>query len=139
MNINEVDVRNEYLIVPKRLKFAGLSKLGLIQERHNITCLTLLQDDVDEAVKQLLALKLEYKTLTGKDYQPQGGGGGGGGGGKKDKKNKEKKGKGDKGKDKKPPAAAAAGANPTVKKETRLGLEALKEENLSEWYSQVSR
>ena len=85
-------------------------------------------------MKQLLTLKLEYKTLTGKDYQPQGGGGGG----KKDKKNKEKKGKGDKGKEKKP-AAAAASANPAVKKETRLGLEALKEENLSEWYSQVSR
>ena len=30
-------------------------------------------------------------------------------------------------------------SNPAVKKETRLGLEALKEENLSEWYSQVSQ
>lgn len=28
------------------------------------------QDQVDAAVKQLLALKLEYKQLTGQDYKP---------------------------------------------------------------------
>ncbi len=89
------------------------------------------QDDIDAAVKQLLALKLEYKTATGKDYQPPSGGGGG----KKDKKNKEKKDKG-KGKEKKDQKAAATGDD-AAKKQSRLGLEAAKEENLSEWYSQV--
>ncbi|XP_072018982.1 bifunctional glutamate/proline--tRNA ligase-like [Amphiura filiformis] len=90
------------------------------------------KDEIDAAVKQLLALKLEYKTATGKDYQAPSGGGGGG---RKDKKNKEKKGK-DKGADQKP-AAAAAAADDAAKKQTRLGLEATKQGNLSEWYSQV--
>ena len=53
-----------------------------------------LQDEVDAAVQQLLALKLEYKNVMGKDYQPPAGAGRGGG--KKDKQNKEKKEKGGK-------------------------------------------
>ncbi|KAJ8309483.1 hypothetical protein KUTeg_014357 [Tegillarca granosa] len=88
---------------------------------------------IDAEVKTLLALKSQYKDLTGEEL-------GGGGrqkdkkdkGGKKDKKadtsNKENKGaeSKDHGKDDK-----------EMKKVTRLGLEAKKEENLSDWYSQV--
>ncbi|KAM9408914.1 bifunctional glutamate/proline--tRNA ligase isoform 2-T2 [Pholidichthys leucotaenia] len=109
------------------------------------------KDQVDEAVKTLLDLKNKYKTLTGEDYKPvtaagasggedknrkerenksekQGGGGGGGGGGKKSK--------GDKGGQSKE-SAGGAGEGQGPKKQTRLGLEAKKEENLADWYSQV--
>ncbi|XP_033961262.1 bifunctional glutamate/proline--tRNA ligase isoform X1 [Pseudochaenichthys georgianus] len=113
------------------------------------------KDQVDAAVKALLDVKSQYKTLTGQDYKPvaaagatggedknrkerenksekQGGGGGGGGGG-------GKKGKGDKGGQGKEAAAGGAGGGEGQgpKKQTRLGLEAKKEENLSDWYSQV--
>uniref|UniRef100_A0AAX7UZC3 Glutamyl-tRNA synthetase n=1 Tax=Astatotilapia calliptera TaxID=8154 RepID=A0AAX7UZC3_ASTCA len=104
------------------------------------------KDQVDAAVKQLLALKAEYKQNTGKDYKPglqapatpdknrkekenksekQGGGG--------------KKGKGDKGGQSKESSGGAGGAGEGQgpKKQTRLGLEAKKEENLADWYSQV--
>ncbi|CAJ1048504.1 bifunctional glutamate/proline--tRNA ligase isoform X1 [Xyrichtys novacula] len=111
------------------------------------------KDQVDEAVKTLLALKSQYKTLTGEDYKPvaaagasgaedknrkerenksekQGGGGGAGGG---------KKGKGDKGgnQGKEASGGAGGGEGQGPKKQTRLGLEAKKEENLADWYSQV--
>nr|XP_057934786.1 bifunctional glutamate/proline--tRNA ligase isoform X2 [Doryrhamphus excisus] len=115
------------------------------------------KDQVDEAVKTLLDLKNKYKTLTGQEYKPvsaaggedknrkerenksekQGGGGaagggGGGGGG-------AKKGKGDKANQGKDPSGGAGGAGDSQgpKKQTRLGLEAKKEENLADWYSQV--
>ncbi|XP_034040997.1 bifunctional glutamate/proline--tRNA ligase isoform X3 [Thalassophryne amazonica] len=108
------------------------------------------KDQVDEAVKLLLDLKNQYKTLTGEDYKPisaagaaageyknrkerenksekQGGGGGG------------KKAKGDKASHYKevPGGAGGAGDGQGPKKQTRLGLEAKKEENLADWYSQV--
>ncbi|KAK2919718.1 bifunctional glutamate/proline--tRNA ligase isoform X3 [Channa argus] len=112
------------------------------------------KDQVDEAVKTLLDLKGKYKTLTGKEYKPvtatgptggeeknrkekenksekQGGGGGAGGG---------KKGKGDKGgqgKESSGGGAGGSGEGQGPKKQTRLGLEAKKEENLSDWYAQV--
>ncbi|XP_028256961.1 bifunctional glutamate/proline--tRNA ligase [Parambassis ranga] len=108
------------------------------------------KDQVDAAVKTLLDLKNKYKTLTGQDYKPvsaagatggedknrkerenksekQGGGGGGGG----------KKGKGDKAGQGKEGGAGGAGEGQGPKKQTRLGLEAKKEENLADWYSQV--
>ncbi|XP_035992130.1 bifunctional glutamate/proline--tRNA ligase isoform X2 [Fundulus heteroclitus] len=110
------------------------------------------KEQVDEAVKTLLDLKSKYKSLTGEDYKPvaaagvtggddknrkerenksekQGGGGGGGG----------KKGKGDKGGQGKESSGGAGGTGEGQgpKKQTRLGLEAKKEENLAEWYSQV--
>uniref|UniRef100_A0A8C3A5D3 Bifunctional glutamate/proline--tRNA ligase n=1 Tax=Cyclopterus lumpus TaxID=8103 RepID=A0A8C3A5D3_CYCLU len=108
------------------------------------------KDQVDAAVKQLLALKAEYKQQTGQDYKPgaapvqnkdknrkerenksekQGGGGPGGG----------KKGKGDKANQGKEASGGAGGPGEGQgpKKQTRLGLEAKKEENLADWYSQV--
>ncbi|KAH9496203.1 hypothetical protein Btru_010496 [Bulinus truncatus] len=51
--------------------------------------------------------------------------------GKEEKKGGEKKGAGDQGSDQKDESKRE------VKKQTRLGLEASKEENLSDWYSQV--
>ncbi|XP_049573000.1 bifunctional glutamate/proline--tRNA ligase isoform X3 [Syngnathus scovelli] len=112
------------------------------------------KDRVDEAVKSLLDLKSKYKTLTGQEYKPvaaaggedknrkerdnksekQGGAGtaGGAGGG-------AKKGRGDKASQGKDTASGAGGAGDGQgpKKQTRLGLEAKKEENLADWYSQV--
>jgi len=77
------------------------------------------KDEIDAAVKGLLALKLEYKTVTGSDWQPSGGTTA-----KKQEKPKKEK------KEAPKPALPAAGV-------TRLGLEAKKEENLPDWYSQV--
>ncbi|KAM9764785.1 bifunctional glutamate/proline--tRNA ligase isoform 1-T1 [Menidia menidia] len=110
------------------------------------------KERVDEAVKSLLELKSKYKSVTGEDYKPvttpgapggedknrkerenksekQGGGGGGGG----------KKGKGEKGGQGKESSGGAGGSGEGQgpKKQTRLGLEAKKEENLADWYSQV--
>uniref|UniRef100_A0A669F2F2 Bifunctional glutamate/proline--tRNA ligase n=1 Tax=Oreochromis niloticus TaxID=8128 RepID=A0A669F2F2_ORENI len=109
------------------------------------------KDQVDAAVKQLLALKADkYKTLTGQDYKPVAAAGGTGGEDKnrKEKENKSekqggggggKKGKGDKGSQSKESSGGAGGAGEGQgpKKQTRLGLEAKKEENLADWYSQV--
>ncbi|XP_077445865.1 bifunctional glutamate/proline--tRNA ligase isoform X1 [Stigmatopora argus] len=110
------------------------------------------KDQVDVAVKTLLELKTKYKTLTGQEYKPvaaaggedknrkerenksekQGGGAGGNAG-------SAKKGKGDKPSQGKDTAGGAGGAGDGQgpKKQTRLGLEAKKEENLADWYSQV--
>uniref|UniRef100_A0A3Q0RIJ0 Bifunctional glutamate/proline--tRNA ligase n=1 Tax=Amphilophus citrinellus TaxID=61819 RepID=A0A3Q0RIJ0_AMPCI len=109
------------------------------------------KDQVDEAVKTLLDLKNKYKTLTGEDYKPVAAAGGTGGEDKnrKERENKSekqgggggggKKGKGDKGGQSKESSGGAGGAGEGQgpKKQTRLGLEAKKEENLAEWYSQV--
>ncbi|XP_059171364.1 bifunctional glutamate/proline--tRNA ligase-like [Physella acuta] len=91
---------------------------------------------VDAAVKELLSLKSQYKDLTGEDLA--GGAKGGKKGGKEEKKSDTKKGK-----DKKQEGSGDAAASQKedgkreIKKVTRLGLEATKEDNLSEWYSQV--
>ncbi|KAH8330885.1 hypothetical protein KR067_008655 [Drosophila pandora] len=87
---------------------------------------------IDAEVAQLLSLKAKYKEVTGTDF-PVAGRGGGGGGGATKKAAKEPQPKPAK-PVKKEPAADASGA---VKKQTRLGLEATKEDNLPEWYSQV--
>lgn len=108
------------------------------------------KDQVDEAVKTLLDLKNKYKTLTGADYKPVTAAGaaggedknrkerenksekqGGGGGGKKGKGEKAGQGKESSG------GAGGSGEGQGPKKQTRLGLEAKKEENLADWYSQV--
>ncbi|XP_017113713.1 bifunctional glutamate/proline--tRNA ligase isoform X1 [Drosophila elegans] len=87
---------------------------------------------IDAEVAKLLALKAKYKEVTGTDF-PVAGRGGGAGGGSAKKAPKEAQPKPAK-PVKKEPAAEASGA---VKKQTRLGLEATKEENLPDWYSQV--
>ncbi|KAG7236967.1 hypothetical protein INR49_032977 [Caranx melampygus] len=106
------------------------------------------KDQVDAAVKTLLDLKSKYKTLTGEDYKPVAAAGATGGEDKnrKEKENKSekqgggagggKKGKGDKGKESSG-GAGGSGEGQGSKKQTRLGLEAKKEENLADWYSQV--
>uniref|UniRef100_A0A672T3R1 Bifunctional glutamate/proline--tRNA ligase n=1 Tax=Sinocyclocheilus grahami TaxID=75366 RepID=A0A672T3R1_SINGR len=114
------------------------------------------KEQVDKAVKTLLELKGQYKALTGEEYKPvttpgssgntggedksrkdrenksekQGGGGGGGG------RRKQQKG-GEKPQQVQDSGASGAGDGQGPKKQTRLGLEAKKEENLAEWYSQV--
>ena len=85
---------------------------------------SLLQEDIDEAVKKLLALKLAYKEKTGQD--PPGG---------RQPKSKEKKSKQDKKEKKKEKMEAVEEGS--SKKQTRLGMEADKWQNLSDWYSQV--
>ncbi|XP_039982900.1 bifunctional glutamate/proline--tRNA ligase [Xiphias gladius] len=106
------------------------------------------KDEVDEAVKTLLDLKSKYKTLTGEDYKPVAASGGTGGEDKnrKEKENKSekqggggKKGKGDKAGQGKQSSGGSGGSGEGQgsKKQTRLGLEAKKEENLADWYSQV--
>ncbi|ESO85454.1 hypothetical protein LOTGIDRAFT_154947 [Lottia gigantea] len=99
------------------------------------------KDAIDKEVKTLLSLKSDYKTLTGEDVP-----------GAAPKKNKKDKGKDkenkDKSKDK--PKEIKKEENKEddsreVKKITRsvlmkyfrLGLEATKEENLPDWYSQI--
>ncbi|XP_055363257.1 bifunctional glutamate/proline--tRNA ligase isoform X4 [Betta splendens] len=109
------------------------------------------KDQVDEAVKTLLDLKSKYKTLTGEEYKPVAAAGATGGEEKnrKEKENKSekqggaagggKKGKGDKAGQGKESSGGAGGSGEGQgpKKQTRLGLEAKKEENLADWYSQV--
>ncbi|XP_066236395.1 bifunctional glutamate/proline--tRNA ligase [Saccopteryx leptura] len=107
------------------------------------------KDQVDSAVQNLLQLKAQYKSLTGIDYKPVSATGAE----DKDKKKKEKENKSEKqnksqkqndGSKKDPlrnpggglaPSGAGEGQGP--RKQTRLGLEAKKEENLADWYSQV--
>ncbi|KAK5648583.1 hypothetical protein RI129_003475 [Pyrocoelia pectoralis] len=87
--------------------------------------------EIDGEVKKLLDLKAEYKTLTGTDFPT-------GGRPQKTTKPKEEKGakpKSDKKEKDKKSVDLEDGTG--IKKQTRLGLEAKKEENLSDWYSQV--
>ncbi|KAF5270207.1 hypothetical protein FQA39_LY08421 [Lamprigera yunnana] len=90
------------------------------------------KDKIDAEVKKLLDLKSEYKALMGKDFPT---------GGRTPNKTKVKV------KEEKPTKQKLEKKEKTetievedvsgVKKQTRLGLEAKKEENLSDWYSQV--
>ncbi|CAH1186812.1 unnamed protein product [Phyllotreta striolata] len=82
------------------------------------------KDEIDKAVKVLLDLKQEYKTVTGNDFAAPAA---------RESKPKEKAPK-QKPVQKAPKPEKDEGA---VKKQTRLGLEAKKEENFSDWYSQV--
>ncbi|KAM6467592.1 bifunctional glutamate/proline--tRNA ligase isoform 2-T2 [Liasis olivaceus] len=109
------------------------------------------KNKIDTAVQKLLQLKAEYKLLTGVDYKPVSTTGAE----DKDKKKKEKENKSEK--QNKPQkqnegqkkgmqkdqgsnynlSSNGPGDGQGPKKQTRLGLEAKKEENLAEWYSQV--
>ena len=112
---SQIDAQGEQI---RKLKSSGASK-----------------DEIDKEVQTLLSLKGQYKDLTGEDVA--------GGGGRKDKKdkksnkeNKDNKQKQEKGNkvDNKQKADDSAKDHQKI---TRLGLEAKKEENLSDWYSQV--
>ncbi|XP_041711588.2 bifunctional glutamate/proline--tRNA ligase isoform X3 [Coregonus clupeaformis] len=104
------------------------------------------KDQVDCAVKQLLALKTQYKALTGEDYKPVAATGASS---REDKNRKDRENKSEKqgGGGKKQPkgekskeasmGGTGGGGEGGPKKQTRLGLEAKKEENLADWYSQV--
>ena len=95
---------------------------------------------IDAAVKELLALKAKYKEVTGVDYAPppqqrkenkKGGEDKKGGQQQQQPKQQQQK--------KKSPGVATVGlkkpesTNADLKKVTRLGLEARKEDDLSEW------
>ncbi|XP_068922106.1 bifunctional glutamate/proline--tRNA ligase isoform X1 [Petaurus breviceps papuanus] len=108
-----------------------------------------IKDKVDAAVQELLQLKAQYKSLTGVDYKPVSATGTE----DKDKKKKEKENKSEKqNKSQKQDdsqkresskdqgsgtSSGGAGEGQGPKKQTRLGLEAKKEENLADWFSQV--
>ncbi|XP_074805339.1 bifunctional glutamate/proline--tRNA ligase isoform X3 [Natator depressus] len=108
------------------------------------------KDKIDTAVQQLLQLKAQYKSLAGVDYKPVSAIGVE----DKDKKKKEKENKSEKqnkqqkqsdtqkkeyqkDQDGNGLSAEGLGEGQGPKKQTRLGLEAKKEENLSDWFSQV--
>ncbi|XP_074944948.1 bifunctional glutamate/proline--tRNA ligase isoform X3 [Phalacrocorax aristotelis] len=108
------------------------------------------KEKIDAAVKELLQLKAQYKSVAGVDYKPISVSGTD----DKDKKKKEKENKSEKqskqqkqndGPKKEPLqgqsgnelSSSGSGEGQGPKKQTRLGLEAKKEENLADWFSQV--
>ncbi|XP_005151941.2 bifunctional glutamate/proline--tRNA ligase isoform X3 [Melopsittacus undulatus] len=108
------------------------------------------KDKIDAAVKELLQLKAQYKSIAGVDYKPVTATGTD----DKDKKKKEKENKSEKqskqqkqsdgpkketlqGQSGNEFSSSGSGEGQGPKKQTRLGLEAKKEENLAEWFSQV--
>ncbi|KFP56724.1 Bifunctional glutamate/proline--tRNA ligase, partial [Cathartes aura] len=108
------------------------------------------KEKIDAAVKELLQLKAQYKSVAGVDYKPVSANGTD----DKDKKKKEKENKSEKqskqqkqnDRPKKEPlqgqsgnelSSNGSGESQGPKKQTRLGLEAKKEENLADWFSQV--
>ncbi|KGL87431.1 Bifunctional glutamate/proline--tRNA ligase, partial [Charadrius vociferus] len=108
------------------------------------------KEKIDAAVKELLQLKAQYKSVAGVDYKPVSASGAD----DKDKKKKEKDNKSEKqskqqkqndGPKKEPLqgqsgnelSSNGSGEGQGPKKQTRLGLEAKKEENLADWFSQV--
>ncbi|MCJ8736924.1 hypothetical protein PDJAM_G00017910 [Pangasius djambal] len=109
------------------------------------------KEQVDMAVKTLLELKGQYKALTGQEYKPVSAAAGTGNTGSENKSRKERENTSEKqgGGGRKPQkggekpqqgqesGAGGAGEGQGLKKQTRLGLEAKKEENLADWYSQV--
>ncbi|XP_057305081.1 bifunctional glutamate/proline--tRNA ligase-like [Hydractinia symbiolongicarpus] len=92
------------------------------------------KEQLQPEIEQLLKLKGDYKTLTGTDYQPAGGA-------RNQKQKKEKKPKENAAKPppkkKEQAAEVSRDAADAAKKQTRLCIEAKKEEALSDWYSQV--
>lgn len=84
---------------------------------------------VDAAVKVLLDLKAQYKALTGADWKPEGGAA-------SVPRAKEAKPAKQNKQPVKQPAQKEKEKDGTQKKQTRLGLEATKEDNLPDWYSQ---
>ncbi|XP_074846044.1 bifunctional glutamate/proline--tRNA ligase isoform X2 [Carettochelys insculpta] len=107
------------------------------------------KDEIDVAVQELLQLKAQYKSLAGIDYKPLSTTGAE----DKDKRKKEKENKSEKQNKQKQSdsqkkdyqkdaggnglSSDGPGDGQGPKKQTRLGLEAKKEENLADWFSQV--
>ncbi|KFQ82772.1 Bifunctional glutamate/proline--tRNA ligase, partial [Phoenicopterus ruber ruber] len=108
------------------------------------------KEKIDAAVKELLQLKAQYKSVAGVDYKPVPAAGTD----DKDKKKKEKENKSEKqskqqkqndgpkketlqGQSGNELFSNGSGEGQGPKKQTRLGLEAKKEENLADWFSQV--
>ncbi|CAG9764840.1 unnamed protein product [Ceutorhynchus assimilis] len=88
------------------------------------------KQEIDAAVKTLLELKVEYKNVTGEDFPVAGRAPSK----PKESKPKEKVVKQKQATQEKKVVDVEEGG---LKKQTRLGLEAKKEESLSDWYSQV--
>ncbi|XP_009898375.2 bifunctional glutamate/proline--tRNA ligase [Dryobates pubescens] len=108
------------------------------------------KEKIDAAVKELLQLKAQYKSVAGVEYKPITASGAD----DKDKKKKEKDNKSEKqskqqkqndgpkkdslqGQSGNELSSSGSGEGQGPKKQTRLGLEAKKEENLADWFSQV--
>ncbi|XP_054248728.1 bifunctional glutamate/proline--tRNA ligase [Indicator indicator] len=108
------------------------------------------KEKIDAAVKELLQLKAQYKSVAGVEYKPVSASGVD----DKDKKKKEKDNKSEKqskqqkqndgpkkeslqGQSGNELSSSGSGEGQGPKKQTRLGLEAKKEENLADWFSQV--
>ncbi|XP_014254259.1 bifunctional glutamate/proline--tRNA ligase [Cimex lectularius] len=83
------------------------------------------KDEVNSAVNTLLSLKAEYKQLTGNDFPVESRQNKSSNKGKNESRNAKSK------------VEQKKETDSAVKKVTRLGLEAEKETNLPEWYSQV--
>ncbi|KAG0418197.1 hypothetical protein HPB47_005035 [Ixodes persulcatus] len=96
------------------------------------------KDVLDPEIKLLLQLKADFKSATGQEWKPATSQSENSSKPKPTEKQKEQA---DKAKPAAKPKKAAKESTPTPqdgpKKVTRLGLEAKKEENLPEWYSQV--
>uniref|UniRef100_A0A8C2JXC1 Bifunctional glutamate/proline--tRNA ligase n=1 Tax=Cyprinus carpio TaxID=7962 RepID=A0A8C2JXC1_CYPCA len=127
--------------------FADIAQQG--EQVRRLKAEKALKEQVDKAVKTLLELKGQYKALTGEEYKPVTTPGSSGNTGGEDKSRKERENKsekqggrkqqkgGEKPQQVQDSGAGGAGDGQGPKKQTRLGLEAKKEENLAEWYSQV--
>lgn len=89
------------------------------------------KSQVDGAVKELLALKAKFKESTGNDWKPEGGSA------SAPRSKEPKPAKPAKPAKEQPVKKAEQDKDGAQKKVTRLGLEATKEDNLPEWYSQV--
>lgn len=84
--------------------------------------------EIDEAVKELLKLKADYKSATGQEWKPAAG----------TEQPASRTVKPPKAKPApQPKAKEQQPSSGNTKKQTRLGIEVAKDENLSEWYSQV--
>ncbi|CRL04183.1 CLUMA_CG017290, isoform A [Clunio marinus] len=125
-----VKTQNKENLKPKSLKEELTSK---INEQGNVvrqlkSNKASPKADVDAAVATLLSLKAEYKQEVGEDFPVAG---------RQPAAPKETKVKASAPTKEKSKNVSAEEASGALKKQTRLGLEAKKEENLPDWYSQV--
>ncbi|KAM6138760.1 LOW QUALITY PROTEIN: bifunctional glutamate/proline--tRNA ligase [Phoenicopterus ruber ruber] len=128
---------------------ALFSKVALQEMKLELKSEKAEKEKIDAAVKELLQLKAQYKSVAGVDYKPVPAAGTD----DKDKKKKEKEQSEKQSKQQKQNDGPkketlqgqsgnelfsnGSGEGQGPKKQTRLGLEAKKEENLADWFSQV--